>query len=151
MLSLRMEVVTKNIQLFIQIYYCVQNIPKGQNWPILRWETKISCLSPNLDFLSYLCPFIEFTYMDKPIHAISHRIWPSSKPIPIRFFKSHRISRLIIVLKCLKIQIEKNSSFLTLYMPYFKSHRIFRPSYNTFYEEININHTLLFLSQASYI
>ena len=33
----------------------------------------------------------------------------------------------------------------------FKSHRIFRPSYNTFYEEININHTLLCLSQASYI
>ena len=32
-----------------------------------------------------------------------------------------------------------------------KSHRIFRPSYNTFYEEININHSLLFLSQASYI
>ena len=32
-----------------------------------------------------------------------------------------------------------------------KSHRIFRPSYNTFYEEININHTLLFSSQASYI
>ena len=33
----------------------------------------------------------------------------------------------------------------------FQSHRIFRPSYNTFYEEININHTLLWLSQASYI
>ena len=32
-----------------------------------------------------------------------------------------------------------------------KSHRIFRPSYNTFYEEVNINHTYLFLSQASYI
>ena len=32
-----------------------------------------------------------------------------------------------------------------------KSHRIFRPSYNTFYEEINISHTLLFISQASYI
>ena len=32
-----------------------------------------------------------------------------------------------------------------------KSHRIFRPSYNTFFEEININHTLLCLSQASYI
>ena len=32
-----------------------------------------------------------------------------------------------------------------------KSHRIFRPSYNTIFEEININHTLLFLSQASYI
>ena len=30
---------------------------------------------------------------------------------------------------------------------FFKSHRIFRPSYNTFY----INHTLLCLSQASYI
>ena len=30
----------------------------------------------------------------------------------------------------------------------FKSHRIFRPSYNIFYEEININHTLLCLSQA---
>ena len=48
-----------------------------------------------------------------------------------------------------------------LYMPYltleanshkiFKSHRTFRPSYNTFYEEININHTLLCLSQTSYI
>ena len=48
----------------------------------------------------------------------SHRIWPIWKPIPIRFFKSHRI---------------------------------FRPSYNTFYEEININHTLLYFSQASYI
>ena len=33
----------------------------------------------------------------------------------------------------------------------FKSHRIFRPSYNIFYEEININHTLLCLSQAFYI
>ena len=32
-----------------------------------------------------------------------------------------------------------------------KSNRFFRPSYKTFYEEININHTLLFLSQASYI
>ena len=34
-----------------------------------------------------------------------------------------------------------------------KSHRIFRPSYTTFYEEItyNVNHTLLFLSQDSYI
>ena len=32
-----------------------------------------------------------------------------------------------------------------------KSHRIIRPSYNTFYEEINISHTFLFLSQASYI
>ena len=32
-----------------------------------------------------------------------------------------------------------------------KSHRIYRPSYITFYEEININHTLLFLSQASYL
>ena len=30
-----------------------------------------------------------------------------------------------------------------------QSHRIFRPSYNTFNEEIN--HTLLFLSQASNI
>ena len=48
----------------------------------------------------------------------SHRIWPIWKPIPIRFFKSHRI---------------------------------FRPSYNTFHEEININHTFLCLSQASYI
>ena len=48
------------------------------------------------------------------IHAIfhteikSHRIWPILKPVPIRFFKSHRI---------------------------------FRPSYNTFYVELNINHT----------
>ena len=33
----------------------------------------------------------------------------------------------------------------------FKSHRIFRQSYNTLYEEININHTLLCLSHASYI
>ena len=33
----------------------------------------------------------------------------------------------------------------------FKSHRIFRTSYNTFYEEINIHHTLLCLSQTSYI
>ena len=33
----------------------------------------------------------------------------------------------------------------------FKSHRIFRPSFKTFYEEINIHHTLLCLSQASYI
>ena len=31
------------------------------------------------------------------------------------------------------------------------SHRIFRPSYSTFYEEINLNHTLLCWSQASYI
>ena len=28
---------------------------------------------------------------------------------------------------------------------FLKSHRIFRPSYNTFYEEININDTLRFL------
>ena len=33
----------------------------------------------------------------------------------------------------------------------FKSHWIFRPSYNTFYEEINIHHTLLCLLQAFYI
>ena len=33
----------------------------------------------------------------------------------------------------------------------FKSHRVFRPFYNRFYEEININHTLLWFSQASYI
>ena len=33
----------------------------------------------------------------------------------------------------------------------FKSHRIFRPFYNRFYEEININHTLLWFSQASYM
>ena len=42
----------------------------------------------------------------------SHRIWPIWKPIPITFFKAHRI---------------------------------FRPSYNTFYEEINKNHTSLCL------
>ena len=47
----------------------------------------------------------------------SHQIRPIWKPIPIRFFKSHRI---------------------------------FRPFYNTFYEEINTNHSLC-LSQASYI
>ena len=34
---------------------------------------------------------------------------------------------------------------------FFKSLRIFSPFYNTFYEEININHTLLCLSQASKI
>ena len=34
---------------------------------------------------------------------------------------------------------------------FFRSHSIFRPCYNTFYEEININHILLCLSQASYI
>ena len=33
----------------------------------------------------------------------------------------------------------------------FKSHRIFRPFYNRFYEELNINHTLLWFSQASYM
>ena len=33
----------------------------------------------------------------------------------------------------------------------FKSHRIIRPSYNTFYKEIIIKYTLLCLSQASYI
>ena len=41
--------------------------------------------------------------------------------------------------------LEANSHKIT------KSHGIFRPSYNTFYEEININHTLLCLPQASYI
>ena len=45
----------------------------------------------------------------------SHRFWPIWKPIPIRFFKSHRI---------------------------------FRPSYNTFYEEINLGHSLLCLSRC---
>ena len=34
---------------------------------------------------------------------------------------------------------------------FFNFHRIFRPSYNTFYGEINIHHTLLCLSEASYI
>ena len=34
---------------------------------------------------------------------------------------------------------------------FFKSQRSFSPCYNTLYEEININHTLLCLSQASYI
>ena len=34
---------------------------------------------------------------------------------------------------------------------FFKFHIFFQPSYNIFYEEININHTLLCLSQASYI
>ena len=33
----------------------------------------------------------------------------------------------------------------------FKSHRIFRPSYNTFDEKINLHHTSLFSSQAFYI
>ena len=33
----------------------------------------------------------------------------------------------------------------------FKSHRIFRPSENTIYKEIIINHTMLCSSQASYI
>ena len=33
----------------------------------------------------------------------------------------------------------------------FKSHRIFRPFYNKFYEEININDTLSWFSQASYM
>ena len=33
----------------------------------------------------------------------------------------------------------------------FWSHRIFRPFYNRFYEEININHTLLWFSQASHM
>ena len=33
----------------------------------------------------------------------------------------------------------------------FWSHRIFRPFYNRFYEEININHTLLWSSQASHM
>ena len=33
----------------------------------------------------------------------------------------------------------------------FKSHRIFRPFYNRFYEEINLIYTLLWLSQASYM
>ena len=33
----------------------------------------------------------------------------------------------------------------------FKSHRIFRPFYNRFYEEINMNNTLLWFSQASYM
>ena len=32
---------------------------------------------------------------------------------------------------------------------FFKSHRIFRLSYNKFYEEINLHHTILCLSQAS--
>ena len=32
-----------------------------------------------------------------------------------------------------------------------KSSRIFRPFYNRFYEEININHTRLWFSQASYM
>ena len=32
-----------------------------------------------------------------------------------------------------------------------KSHRIFRPFYIKYCEEININHTLLCLSKASYI
>ena len=34
---------------------------------------------------------------------------------------------------------------------FFKSHRIYRPFYIKFGEEININHTLLCLSKASYI
>ena len=38
-----------------------------------------------------------------------------------------------------------------MHIRFFKSHRIFRPSHNPFYEEININNTLLCLSQASYI
>ena len=33
----------------------------------------------------------------------------------------------------------------------FKSHRIFRPFYNRFYEEININQMLLWFPQASYM
>ena len=33
----------------------------------------------------------------------------------------------------------------------FKSHRIYRPFYNWFYEEKNINHTLLWFSQACYM
>ena len=33
----------------------------------------------------------------------------------------------------------------------FKFHKISRTFYNRFYEEININHTLLWFSQASYM
>ena len=60
----------------------------------------------------------------------SHRIWPFWKPIPIRF------------------------SNLTEFFDHltFKSHRIFRPSNNMFYEEININHTLIvFITCFSYL
>ena len=52
----------------------------------------------------------------------SHIIWRIWKPVPIYI----RFSNL-------------------------KSHRIFKPCYLTFYEEINIHNTLLCLSQISYI
>ena len=57
------------------------------------------------------------------IHAISHTV-RSHRIWPIRKPNSHKI---------------------------FKSHRFFRQSYNTFYEEINIHHTLLCLSETSYM
>ena len=49
-------------------------------------------------------------------------------------------------------KISHNSALLKAdFHKNFKSHRIFRPSQHTFYKEIIINHTLLYLSQVSYI
>ena len=71
------------------------------NYPIMTFLL-ISCISNR-----------NFAYMQYITHLV-----PFWKPIPLRFFKCHKI---------------------------------FRPSYNTFYEEINLNHMLLYLSQSSYI
>ena len=49
-------------------------------------------------------------------------------------------------------KISQNLAHLEAYShEIFQVSQNFQTSYNTFYEEININHTLLCLSQASYI
>ena len=82
--------------------------------------------------------------------SVSHTKWTLSS-------KSRWVSR--IVHTCHISQCEIKSDKISQNFAHleanshkkFKSHRIFRPSYTTFYEEMNINHTLLYLSQASYI
>ena len=49
-------------------------------------------------------------------------------------------------------EISQNMTHMKGHSPKkFTPHRIFRSFYNRFYEEININQTLLWYSQASYI
>ena len=62
---------------------------------------------------------------------------------PISYIVSHCIVR------CNLTEFDP-SEWNPISIRFFKSHRIFSPSYNTFYEEINVQYTLLCLSQASY-
>ena len=88
----------------------------------------------------------------------AHKPWPgqSNSLQLIIFFWNEQIDSQYITLYTCHISGEiKSHRLWPTWKPFLirllKFHNIYRPSYNTFYEEINIHHTLLRLSQASNI